>query len=88
MRPNAPSTSILPTEGYVRLPLILSVFPVSRATWWAGVRSGRYPTPVKLGPRTTAWRAEDVRKLMEHPLGFGGRHATPVELTSKPPLGK
>ena len=36
------------------------IIPVSRSSWWAGVRSGKYPQPVKLGDRTTVWRAEDV----------------------------
>jgi len=31
----------------------------------AGCRSGRFPKPVKLGPRTTAWRAEDIAALVE-----------------------
>ncbi len=55
----------LPATGYVRLPAILSVFPVSRSTWWAGCKSGRFPKPVKLGPNTTAWRVEDIRELLE-----------------------
>ena len=38
--------------------------PVSKSTWWAGVKSGRFPKPVKLGPRTTAWRVEDIRSLI------------------------
>ena len=38
--------------------------PVSKSTWWAGVKSGRYPQPVKLGPRITAWRAEDIEALI------------------------
>lgn len=38
--------------------------PVSKSTWWAGVKSGRYPKPVKLGPRITAWRVEDIRALI------------------------
>ena len=54
-----------PTTGLVRLPQILAVYPVSRSTWWAGVKSGRYPKSVKLGPRTTAWRAEDISKLIQ-----------------------
>jgi predicted DNA-binding transcriptional regulator AlpA len=37
---------------------------VSKSTWWAGVKSGRFPKPVKLGPRTTAWRVEDIRNLI------------------------
>jgi predicted DNA-binding transcriptional regulator AlpA len=38
---------------------------VSKSTWWAGVKEGRYPQPVKLGRRITAWRVEDIRKLIE-----------------------
>jgi prophage regulatory protein len=29
------------------------------------VKSGRYPQPVKLGPRITAWRVEDIRRLID-----------------------
>lgn len=57
-------TSTLPTVGYVRLPTVLQVIPVGRSTWWAGVKSGRFPAPVKLGPNTTAWRVEDIRSLV------------------------
>jgi prophage regulatory protein len=39
--------------------------PISKSTFWAGVRSGRYPQPVKLGPRITAWRAADIVSLIE-----------------------
>jgi prophage regulatory protein len=55
----------LPSEGFVRLPVILKIIPVGRSTWWAGVKSGRFPKGVKLGKNTTAWRAEDIRQLME-----------------------
>jgi prophage regulatory protein len=53
--------------GFVRLDSILSPkgpIPVSKSTWWVGVKSGRFPKPVKLGPRITAWRVEDIRALM------------------------
>ena len=55
----------LPSTGFLRLPQVLRLYPVSRSTWWAGVRSLRYPQPVKLGDRCTAWRAEDIRDLIE-----------------------
>jgi len=55
----------LPAVGYVRLPVILSVYPVSRATWYNMVRDGRAPRGVKLGPRITAWRASDIRNLID-----------------------
>lgn len=65
----------LPETGYVRLPQIIGnakaeppippIIPVSKSTWWAGVKSGRYPQPVRtLGARTTAWRVEDIRALI------------------------
>ena len=59
--------SQLPLTGFVRLPGILAPkgpIPVSRSTWWAGIKNGRYPKPVKLGPRITAWRVEDIRALI------------------------
>ena len=62
-----PQQAVVPETGFVRLPQVLSVFPVSRSTWWSGVKSGRYPAPVKLGPNITAWRAEDIHRLIaEH----------------------
>lgn len=61
-----------PGEGFVRLPQVLSVIPVSASTWWRGVRSGKYPSPVKLGERTTAWRAKDIHKLIRSLSEDGG----------------
>jgi prophage regulatory protein len=55
----------LPETGFLRLPAVLSLIPVSKSTWWAGVKSGRFPKPVKLGPRTTAWSSADISKLLQ-----------------------
>jgi prophage regulatory protein len=55
----------LPETGFVRLPQILAVYPVSRSSFWAGVKEGRYPAPVKLSARCTAWRVDDIRALIE-----------------------
>jgi predicted DNA-binding transcriptional regulator AlpA len=58
----------LPQAGFVRLAQILppaGPIPVSKSTWWEGVRTGRFPKPVKLGPRITAWRVDDIRALIE-----------------------
>jgi predicted DNA-binding transcriptional regulator AlpA len=58
----------LPKTGFLRLPSIIAPngpIPVSKSTWWAGIKEGRYPKPVKLGPRITAWRAEDIQALIE-----------------------
>lgn len=62
-------SNILPETGFVRLPQILAVFPVSKSTWWAGVKSGRYPQPVRtLGQRITAWKVSDIRALIERQI--------------------
>ena len=48
------------TTGFVRLPQVLQLIPISKSAWWDGCKSGRFSKLVKLGPRTTAWRAEDI----------------------------
>ncbi|HEY5782554.1 MAG TPA: AlpA family phage regulatory protein [Lysobacter sp.] len=56
----------LPQTGFLRLADVLHFIPVSRSTWWAGVRSGRYPQPTRaLGARITAWAAADIRRLID-----------------------
>ncbi|MBV7539470.1 AlpA family transcriptional regulator [Acidovorax sp. sic0104] len=52
-------------DHLLRLNAVLARFPVSRSTWYAGVKTGRYPAPVKLGLRATAWRAADIAALIE-----------------------
>lgn len=55
----------IPADGYIRLEAILSVIPVGKSTWWRKVKKGEFPKPVKLGPNTTAWKVQDIRRLME-----------------------
>ncbi len=65
----------LQDTGYLRIwqivgnpkanPPIAPLIPVGKSTWWQGVKSGKFPQPVKLSERTTAWRVEDIRKLMD-----------------------
>ena len=55
----------LPETGFIRLNQVLQLIPISRASWFAGVRSGHYPQGYALGPRTTAYRVEDIRALIE-----------------------
>jgi predicted DNA-binding transcriptional regulator AlpA len=55
----------LPETGFVRLSQILTMIPLGKTSWWKGVKSGRFPKPVKLSERCTAWRAEDIRELIK-----------------------
>ena len=66
--------SQLPETGFLRLPQIIGdpkaeppippLIPVKKSCWWYGVKTGRFPKPIKLGPRVTAWRVEDIRALI------------------------
>ena len=59
----------LPETGLLRLRQIIAPhgpIPVSKSTWWAGVKDGRFPKPLKLGARVTVWRAEDIRGLIQN----------------------
>lgn len=57
---------VLPVTGYVRqAQLIPTIVPFSSATLWRKVKTGKFPRPVKLSERVTAWRAEDVRDWMQ-----------------------
>lgn len=65
----------LPETGYLRHPQIIgdpnerppipAIILVGKSSWWQGVKDGRFPKPVKLGPNTTAWRVEDIRALID-----------------------
>jgi prophage regulatory protein len=65
----------LPEIGFLRLsqiignpkanPPVLPIIPISRSAWYQGIKDGIYPKQVKLGPRTSAWRVEDIRLLIE-----------------------
>ena len=60
-----PSHPDLPSTGFLRISQVLALIPISRSAWWAGIRAGKYPTGRKLGGKTTVWRAEDIRALIE-----------------------
>ena len=70
------STSLsnqLPATGFLRLPQIIgnkktnapALIPISRTSFLNGVKSGKYPKSIKLGERTTVWRVEDIRDLID-----------------------
>ena len=58
------SRPTLPEAGFIRLPQVLSLIPISRSAWWDGIRQGKYPQGIKLGTKTTVWRVEDIRALI------------------------
>lgn len=66
--PLAKPMAHFPTTGLVRLKSIIAPggpLPISKSSWWAGVKDGRYPKSRKISARVTAWRAEDILQLLE-----------------------
>jgi prophage regulatory protein len=61
----------LPIEGFLRLSQIVgnkttpAIIPISKSSWWVGVKKGKFPKPVKLGKRTTVWKISDIKSLIE-----------------------
>lgn len=64
---------MLPETGYLRLPQIIGnpkkgippLIPIGRTQWFLGIREGRFPKGVLLGPKTRAWKVEEIRALIE-----------------------
>jgi predicted DNA-binding transcriptional regulator AlpA len=54
----------IPETGFLRLSQVLELIPISKSSWWQGVRTGHFPPPVKISPRCTAWRNEDILLLI------------------------
>jgi len=65
-------TPPIPEQGFLRLKQVLQIIPVGKSTWWAGVKSGRFPQPTKLGPKTTVWSASSIREFIAQAEGGRG----------------
>lgn len=55
----------LPAIGFLRLSQVLRLLPVSKTSWYDGIKAGIYPPPVKIGKRSKAYRAQDIRGLID-----------------------
>lgn len=63
--PLAEAPTRLPELTLLRLPQVLALIPVAKSSWWKGVKNGRFPAPVKIGPNTAAWRLSDIKALVD-----------------------
>ena len=66
-------TNSTKTDRLLRLGQIVpDLLPISKSNWWNGVKSGRFPKPIKLGPRTTCWRESEILAIVEQGQEKGG----------------
>ena len=54
----------LPDDSLIPQTDVLTIVRISRTSWWRGVKDGRYPQPIKLGPRMNRWRIGTIRELV------------------------
>lgn len=47
----------------LRLSGVLSRFPVSRAHFYAGIKAGKYPKPIRLSDGIVVWNAAEIEAL-------------------------
>ncbi len=52
-------------QGFLRLPQVLQLIPVSKSTWWSGINQGIYPAGIKISRNITAWYSKDILSLVE-----------------------
>ncbi len=55
----------IPECGFIRLKQVLEVIPVSKSSWWDGIRRGIYPAGLHVSQRITAWRCSDIQALID-----------------------
>lgn len=59
------STLTLKERSFLREKHVRQLIPVAHSTLWAWVRSGRFPSPIKLSDRITVWRSADIQKFID-----------------------
>ncbi len=55
----------------ISYPQVLHVLGIGKTTFWEGIKTGRFPAPVKLGPRPAVWRVEGIRNPISR-ISVGG----------------
>lgn len=64
----------IPEFGFLRLNDVLKIIPVSKTTWYNGVRSGRFPKSMRLSENIVVWRVEDIKNLVRQLEEEAGIH--------------
>lgn len=74
---NVEFRSDLPSEGFVRLPVVLRVLGIGKTSWWNGIRAGKFPKPTKeFGRKTACWHVDDIRALIARCKAAAGNDST------------
>jgi prophage regulatory protein len=55
-------------DRLLRLPAIVGprgLLPISRSSFYAGIKVGVFPKPIRLGKRISVWRLSDLQRAID-----------------------
>ncbi len=58
---------------YLRVKSVAERLDVSKSTVWRLSQQGVLPKPIKLSPRTTVWRSDEIDEAVNKIMVTGGR---------------
>lgn len=64
-----PTSSTGPSFRFLDINEVLALIPVSKTTWYDGIRKGIYPKKCSLGGRRVAWHSGEIEELMRKLAG-------------------
>lgn len=60
----------LPPEAMLRLPEVIALVGLSRASIYSQAAQNNFPSPIKLTAHASGWRLGDVRAWLNDPTGW------------------
>lgn len=54
------------TTRFLRAKQVAKMLGIGKSTVWLMSREGRLPSPIKLSPRITVWKAEDIELWIQN----------------------
>ena len=52
-------------NSFIRIKDLVKIVPISKAHIWRLARAGKFPKPVRLSERCTAWKVADVEAWLK-----------------------
>lgn len=59
-----------PSPAFYRLSDVMRITALSRSTIYRRVAEGRFPAPVHLGGRASAWQCVSLQQWIDNPEGY------------------
>lgn len=70
--PHSPFGPVRPNDRFLRLPAVIEMTGLSRATIYRMEKAGAFPRRFQLGPNSVGWRLSKLQEFMESREEVGG----------------